>query len=728
MLALTVPVTLAIVIMASVLIEHERETRYKELEERADRTALLISHSMAYPVWNVDLAAVDEQLDALASDPKVVQCIITAIGYGTLSERGELQGNLENPIIRVQDIFFSTSETGTQKIGEVRIVMTREFVEETLSTTLCVFWVLIVVILSVIYITTYLLLRRVVKIPVNRLEVMVDQIARGDMDARCSLNTKDELGKLAGRVNMMADRLQESSQKLRESEKRLQLVLDGSQLGYWDWNIQTGEVIRNSRWAEMLGYTLEEVEFSVNQWTDLHHPEDRNLAWKAITDHLEGRTTEYEVEYRMRTRDGNYRWILDQAKIVSFDAQGKPLRMCGTHRDITERKQAELEKERLQNQLSQSRKMEAIGQLAGGMAHDFNNILSVILNASQLLMIPSNKLNENCLKYVDMIHQSSIRASDLIGKLLAFSRKGEAVNTVLDLHQILSDVTDILKGTIDKKINISLVDNASHHNFAGDFSSIENALLNLGINASHAMPDGGKLEFRTCNTVLEKDFCDFSSFDVTAGEYIRIDVEDSGSGIPEENLDKIFEPFFTTKKTGQGTGLGLSAVYGTIREHQGMITVESEIGSGTTFSIFLPCVNKMANKTNESKSVESGSGTILLVDDEKLNRMVNKDILESLGYEVLLAENGLEAINVFKDKKSEIDIVLMDMIMPEMDGSEAFHEMNHIDESCKVIIASGYTNDQNIDDLLRAGLAGFIQKPYTVSEISKLLTQIQNRK
>lgn len=343
MLTLAILIALVVPIIASILIEHERETRYLELEKRADNLADLISLSVAYSIWNVDLVAIDNQLASLASDPEIALCSITAVGYGELSTVSKSLGPLSNPIERIQDIYFTSVETGTQKIGEVHIIITRGLVEKGISTVHRTVWMVIGLILAVMYAATFLLLKRVVSAPINRLEIIVDQIALGDLDARCTIESSDELGRLAGRINTMAVRLSESDKSLRNSEKRLQLVLDGSQLGYWDWNIETGNVVRDTLWAEMLGYTIEEVDKIVNQWTDFNHPDDKALVRKSINDHLEGRTSSHELEYRMLTKDGQYKWILDQAKVVSRDAHGKPLRMCGTHRDITERKLAEKE-------------------------------------------------------------------------------------------------------------------------------------------------------------------------------------------------------------------------------------------------------------------------------------------------------------------------------------------------------------------------------------------------
>ncbi|MBI9098107.1 MAG: DUF3365 domain-containing protein [Spirochaetaceae bacterium] len=395
--------------------------------------------------------------------------------------------------------------------------------------------------------------------------------------------------------------------------------------------------------------------------------------------------------------------------------------------DITERKKTEKAIRVSEERLRQSQKMDAIGQLAGGIAHDFNNMLSGIMNAAQLLKGPKRNLDEKGLKFVEMILDASMRAADLNTKLLAFGRKVKITSTPIDIHTIVDDTIILLNRTIDKRINISVSKNAEDSIVMGDNSALQNSLLNLGINASHAMPDGGDLRIETRNIILNENYCHSSSFEISAGKYIEIEVRDTGCGISPENLKKIFEPFFTTREPGKGTGLGLTSVYGTIINHHGAINVYSDMGRGTVFHLYIPCSDEAVKNVRSEESVLSGVGQILLVDDEELIRVTGKYSLEEMGYTVLLAENGLEAVEIFKSKNSEIDLVIIDMIMPHMNGSEAFYKMRKIDKNCKVIISSGFTKDENLDELKKSGLAGFIEKPFRDYELSKLITEVLNK-
>ncbi len=378
----------------------------------------------------------------------------------------------------------------------------------------------------------------------------------------------------------------------------------------------------------------------------------------------------------------------------------------------------------LEEQLNHSRKMDAIGQLAGGIAHDFNNVLGAIIGAAELLQSPDAGLNSEASDLVDMILQAGTRAADLTAKLLAFGRKGKITSSVVDIHEIIDNTVSILASTINKIVTISVSKKAAVHTIAGDASGLQNALINMGINASNAMPDGGSIFISTDNTYLDPIYCERSSFEIEPGEYVEIQMRDTGCGIPRENIRKIFEPFFTTSEQESGTGLGLAAVYGTVQDHQGAISVYSEDGKGSLFKIMLPCSYRETAAIQISPDVVTGSGKILLVDDEELIRVTGKLMLEEMGYTVLLAENGKAAVELFKQVFNDIDLVVMDMVMPEMNGGDAFEEMYRIDPTCKVIISSGFSKSRDIDELKKNGLSGFIQKPFRNSQLSQLLAEV----
>lgn len=382
-------------------------------------------------------------------------------------------------------------------------------------------------------------------------------------------------------------------------------------------------------------------------------------------------------------------------------------------------------------ELNQSRKMDAIGQLAGGVAHDFNNMLSGILGATELLKLEylnTTHVAGKSLQYIDIILRATKRASNLVDKLLNFGRKGKHIIKPVDLYRMIAETISLLSSTVDKRI--SIIHQKQDHNrlLCGDYTQLQNILINLCINASHAMPKGGEILVTTGRSHKSEQDCDESTFKLIPGAYCHIAVSDKGVGITPEDLPKIFEPFFTTKNshdTHGGTGLGLSAVYGIVQDHHGEITVESVVGEGTTFHLYLPmkeCDEQI--DIREKELITPGSGMILVVDDEKMIRMTTKAMLERLDYQVLLAKNGVEGIALFRKHQDQIKLVMLDMMMPAMTGQEVFFELRKINPEVNIIIASGFTQDKDLKTLFAAGLAGFIPKPFQLSQLSQALSDI----
>lgn len=375
----------------------------------------------------------------------------------------------------------------------------------------------------------------------------------------------------------------------------------------------------------------------------------------------------------------------------------------------------------MEERLRQSQKMDAVGQLAGGIAHDFNNMLSGILGSAELLKA---KVQPKEKKLVQIISDSSYRAGELIQKLLAFSRKENIAFVSLNLHDIIKDTSIILGRTLDKKISIDSNLNAESPLIRGDLSQLQAALLNIGINSGHAMPDGGVLSFTTTNITLEKDFS-HNNQELPSGHYLQLQIRDTGLGIPPGNLKHIFEPFFTTKDQDKGTGLGLAAVYGTVKQHKGAITVDSEVGEGTSFTIFLPISGPEEASDividNTDEQIITGQGCILIIDDESVVRSIAKMILEKLGYVTLEADNGEKGLEIYREQQEKIDLVLLDMLMPVMDGTECFYALKKINPNVQVVVCSGFTRDADLTSLKKSGLAGLVRKPYNIVELSKVV-------
>ncbi len=519
------------------------------------------------------------------------------------------------------------------------------------------------------------------------------------------------------------------SESLRENEERVTLVMEGSQLGYWDWDIETGEVRRNARWAEMLGYTLKEIEYSVKQWTDLHHPEDSAAAWKSIQDHLDGKTPAHRIEYRMRAKDGQYKWILDQAKVVKRDPQGKPLRMCGTHTDVTEKKREEKEREELQAQLAQAQKMESIGRLAGGVAHDFNNMLSVIIgNASMALT--HEHLPQPLYERLDEIKKAGERSANLTRQLLGFARKQTVFPKMLDLNRNVSKMTEVLQRLIGENIDLAWLPGQNLWPVNIDPGQVDQILTNLCVNSRDAIVDVGKITIETDNIVLDESYCkDHVGF--TPGDYVQLTVRDDGCGMDAGTLEKIFDPFFTTKGVGKGTGLGMATVYGIVKQNDGFIDACSEPDQGTTFKIYLPRQRTgetdLPEKKADRQPVTTCHETIMIVEDETAILNMTKIILEESGYTVLAAKTPGQAISAAQEHDGNIDLLLTDVIMPEMNGRDLAKNILSFYPDLKFLFMSGYTaNTISHHGIFEEGFF-FIQKPFSVKKLGAKVRQVLDK-
>jgi signal transduction histidine kinase/ActR/RegA family two-component response regulator len=389
---------------------------------------------------------------------------------------------------------------------------------------------------------------------------------------------------------------------------------------------------------------------------------------------------------------------------------------------IMKRRQAEQVLATTREQLSQSRKMDAIGKLAGGVAHDFNNVLASIGGAAEVLEMTADEKDQ---KYVEMILSLTDRASQLTAKLLAFGRKGNMHLEPIDLHETIGNAVDILRVSLNKNIDIGVHADAKQSIVMGDESQLTNILLNLGINAEWAMPNGGHFSIKTSDVVLQKKLCSESGFKLKAGHYLCVEVGDSGCGIPEENLECIFEPFFTTREEGQGTGLGLASVYGSVAEHKGAIMVQSVVNQGTEFTILLPLTEE--RRYNESKAhprIHGAGQTILVADDEHLVRNTTSKMLTDLNYHVLLATNGEDAVEVFKERAGEIDLVILDVVMPKLSGRKAYELIREMDDQIGFIFTSGFTGDAAISELFHDNKTMFLRKPYRTQDLHQMIVSI----
>lgn len=474
-----------------------------------------------------------------------------------------------------------------------------------------------------------------------------------------------------------------------------------------DTNLGFGELSGWER-SEVLGRTSLETNF----WADLTERAHLLNELKA------GRDVQ-QREFQFRKKDGTLRNGIYSARPIQIDSEACIIFIC---QDITEKKNMEAEHRKLEQQLNQMQKMEAIGQLAGGVAHDFNNILLGIQGNASMLMMEYNPEHPHYQR-LNRIEEYVRRGAELTRQLLGFAREGKYEPKTLFLNDLIRKSAQFFIET-RKEIEGRFELQEDLHPIEADAGQLEQVFLNIFINAAHAMPKGGCIHIATNNVTLQEN--DVTVFQVAAGDYIKVSISDTGTGMDAKTLEKIFEPFFTTKSQQGGTGLGLASAYGIIRNHGGIIKAYSEPGQGATFTIYLPSSGSKIEKKEKQEvdqSLQRGSGEILVVDDEPFILELASELLQMLGYTVHRAENEEDAVSIYREKWNRIDLVILDMILRGKNGSEVLKALRTINPVVKVILSSGYSLQGEVQEVMEMGCIGFIQKPYNFAEFSKAVHQ-----
>jgi len=404
-----------------------------------------------------------------------------------------------------------------------------------------------------------------------------------------------------------------------------------------------------------------------------------------------------------QTNNGDVLWITT-TKVPLKDHDGKIVGIVGVGIDDTRRRIEEEKALRLEVQLRHSEKMKAIGQLAGGIAHDFNNQLAAIMGSADMIRVKST--DQEAIQHAELVLTAAKRSADLTEQLLSFARKGRYQSVPINIHKIIAEVTALLERSIDKRIRLVTQLKAPTAAIRGDPTQIQNALLNIAINARDAIRKEGTIVFCTEGAVLDEEQCRKHPQPIKPGRYVLIEIADTGVGMSAETKQHIFEPFFTTKPEGEGTGMGLAAVYGTVRSHCGSITFTSELGRGTQFKIWLPLTETVVEKAEAVKPADvltKGSAHILVVDDEEVVRLTTQAILEHLGYTVTLCCDGKEAVDFYRKSAHPIDLVILDMIMPQASGLDVFTTLKQVNPAVGVILSSGFSPTQDVRKILETG-------------------------
>ncbi len=537
---------------------------------------------------------------------------------------------------------------------------------------------------------------------------------------------RDESGQIVGALGMVTDitKRKVAEAALRRSEAQLRAMFEGTVMGLTLVDANARIIQCNPAMERLLGYEPGEVcGMSIAQFT---HPEDLDLSqFEAL---VAGRIDSYSYEKRFVRKDGSPVWVRVTASDLR-EADGRLRFVMGMIEDVTERKKAEEERSRLEAQLRQSQKMQSLGTLAGGVAHDFNNILTAIGGNTQLAIMDTAP-DHPARVSLGEIEAATNRASDLVRQILAFSRPQEPKRKVVKIHTVVEEALRLLRASLSATIEIRLTHDPATPDIAADATQIHQVIMNLGANAAHAVGDhGGLLEFQITPEIVDADLAT-SSPDLQPGRYARLSVRDNGCGMDRATVERIFEPFFTTKKPGHGTGLGLSVVHGIVKGHGGAITVYSSPGSGTVFHVYLPAaeVQKSEPAPASKASLQGHGERVLYLDDEEQLIFLARRGLEKLGYKLTTFHDARQALEAFRAQPQDFDLVITDLAMPGMSGLDFTAELRRIREDVPVLLTSGYLRPQDSETARRLGIREQLPKPATLEHLVQAIQRaLQSR-
>ena len=529
-------------------------------------------------------------------------------------------------------------------------------------------------------------------------------------------NSRNELAEINEQLKREIEERKRAEEALRESESRYRALFNSASDMIFIHDLSGHAIDFNQVACERLGYSREELLQMTTM--DVDTPEYADLVAERINELRKSGHVIFETTHV--TRGGKTISTEVSSRLIEY--AGKPA-VLSIARDITERKRAEEERKKLEARLQQAQRMESIGTLAGGVAHDFNNLLMGIQGYASLILKDLDETHPQH-NWVRRIEDQVKSGAELTRQLLGFARGGKYDVKPTDINELVRKSSSMF-GRTKKEITIKAEYEQNVWTVEVDQGQIEQIFLNLYVNAWQAMPAGGDLYLKTSNVILNESFT--KPYHLQPGRYVKVSVTDTGTGMDEATQQRIFDPFFTTKQMARGTGLGLASAYGIIRNHDGIINVYSKKGHGCTFNIYLPAVESAVKDTRlvvEDERIKRGTETILLVDDEQVVLDVGKELLIELGYTVLEARGGREAVEIYKENKDKIGLVLLDMVMPGMGGGEAYDRMKEINPDIKALLSSGYSKDGQATEILERGCDGFIQKPFNMKELSEKIRGI----
>lgn len=723
-LLLVIPILIFVSIVYTFdAVRTEKDISRKEIIKRSESVTALASKTVELPILSMNAELLKKTASFIKNSPDVAFVSFYDKKENLLIHEGSpfsgkpplLSSNSPLSFFENSDFFIfyapvftvrasedigifqeEASKQGTENIGWVRVGFSKSTMKETENRIVLRGLMLALIFAAGSSVVVYFLITIATR-PLAVLSGAVKRIGEGEYAEIKIEPTGDEIGDLAMEFNRMTVAIKDRESRLIESEKKIKDLFERVEHAIFKLDKDGNIIETNRKFDELCG--------GANRFCGLFASDMEGLRLQKVI----SAGGLKNAEERLMGKDGN-ELIAIMSVYPEFDEQGEVTGFDGYFVDITEKK-------RLEETLVQTQKLDSLGMLAGGIAHDFNNILTGVLGYASLLKsaVPET---DKIYKYIDTIEKSASRAANLTQQLLGFARKGKYVMTKLSINDLVEEMISFLKETFDRSITIVVDTEENLPPVEGDSNQLYQALMNLCINARDAMPEGGRIYIKTEFYLLhDEKVVDY--FQIPPGEYVRVSVTDTGIGMPPDVKKKIFEPFYTTKSLGKGTGLGLAMVYGIIKNHGGYISVYSEPGLGTTVRLYLPKGDGAVEGKRRDKVMNERpkKGTILLIDDEEVVRELGKDILEAYDYEVILAIHGNEGVRMFNEYKDRIDLVILDMVMPEKGGRQTFKEIRSLKPDARVLICSGYGEEQYFYELFEAGAAGFLQKPFQHTEL-----------
>ncbi len=510
---------------------------------------------------------------------------------------------------------------------------------------------------------------------------------------------------------------------LERTTQALEPALLGADVRVWDLDLRTGEMRGQPMWEGLRGHQSGPATTSFELFAAAIHPDDLAAVGHANAEHMKGATPYCEVEFRVRDGNEGWRWLRQRCRIVEWDAHGHPVRVAGTYADITERKQAELERAELEAQIQHSQKLESLGMMAGGVAHDFKNILVGVLGNTSLAMLQlpaGSPAREHILR----AEAAARKASELAAQMLAYSGKGKPSVGAVDLHALVADMSELLEASLPGQVALRVAAAPTETTVVGDHCQLGQVALNLVVNAADAIgprPGFIAVDVRAVHLPDARQFSAGHGAELPSGDYVRLRVTDDGCGMDAATRGRLFEPFFTTKSDGRG--LGLATVMGIVAEHSGAIEVQSQVGRGTTFDVYFPAAGVAAEQVPSRPPQEgprAAVGTLLVADDDQTVRDVAQAVLQMAGFTVLPAADGQQALDLFHRSESAIVGVLLDLNMPVLDGEQVMAHVRRARPEVPIVVSSG-------DGAARARqlqATAFLDKPYGVKELLDVIHRV----